>query len=176
MTATVMSPGPSARRTASVLLASVAGAAVLTLLRLPAGALIGAVIGAAVVNRIAPRQGAASTGAWVRVTGLILLGCVAGARLDHATLVILARMTVPLLAAVVGLLVLDALLAWVLVRHYGVDPLTAVMACAPGGVSEIALTAAQAGARMGVVLAVHGVRVLVVVTVALPLLLWVADR
>lgn len=164
-------PGTSARRTVTVLLASAVGAGVLTLLRLPAGALIGAVIGAAAVNRVRPAKGVRPIPVWVRVTGLVLLGCVAGASLDLSTLESLARMALPLLAAVVGLLVLDLALAWVLVRYYGVDALTAVMACAPGGVSEIALTAAQAGARMGVVLAIHGVRVLVVVTVALPLLL-----
>lgn len=170
-------PGTSARRTVAVLLASAAGAGVLTLLRLPAGALIGAVVGAAAVNRVRPTQGVRPIPVSVRVTGLVLLGCVAGARLDLSTLEALARMALPLLAAVVGLLVLDFVLAWVLVRHYNVDALTAVMACAPGGVSEIALTAEGTGARMGVVLAIHGVRVLVVVTVVLPLLLiWVAER
>lgn len=170
-------PGTTARRTVTVLLASAACAGVLTLLRLPAGPLIGAVIGAAAVNRVRPEQDARPLPAWVRVTGLVLLGCVAGARLDLSTLESLVRMALPLLAAIIGLLVLDLVLAWVLVRHYDVDALTAVMACAPGGVSEIAFTAAQAGARMGVVLAIHGVRVLVVVTVALPLLLiWVAER
>ena len=55
-------------------------------------------------------------------------------------------------------------------RRYDVDPLTAVLACAPGGVSEIAITASQLGAEVGIVLAIHTVRVLAVVLLVLPVL------
>ena len=141
------------------------------LLRVPAGPLIGAVLGTAAVNRVFPaRGGCRRLPAPVRTTGLVLLGCVAGARLDTMTLHTLGRIAVPVAGALVLLLLVDLALAALLVRRYGVDPLSAVLACAPGGLSEIAVTANELGARMGVVLAIHTVRVLTVVLLVLPLL------
>jgi uncharacterized membrane protein AbrB (regulator of aidB expression) len=64
-------------------------------------------------------------------------------------------------------------LAIVLHRRYGVDPVTALLACAPGGVSEISVLADDHNARTGVVIAVHVVRVVTVVLVVLPLLVMV---
>jgi uncharacterized protein len=157
---------------AALLLAGAAvGAWVFTLLNLPAGTLIGAVVGSAVVNR-SPWMptGARPLPVPIRVVGLALLGCAAGVRLDGDTLVALGHIALPLVASILALVVLDLVLAVVLVRRYDVDPLTAVLACAPGGVSEIAVTGAQMGAEMGVLLAIHTVRVLAVVLLVLPVL------
>jgi uncharacterized protein len=100
-----------------------------------------------------------------------LLGCAAGVRLDMQTLETLLHLIVPLLVSVGLLLALDVALATVLVRRYSVDPVTALLACAPGGVSEMAILADEANARTGIVIAIHVVRVATVVLVALPLLL-----
>lgn len=163
-----------ARDTLVLLAGGAAGGALLTLLQVPAGTLIGAVLGSAAVNRVAPAAGRARTlPAWARGAGLVLLGCVAGVRLDAGTLAALARVALPVAASIAVLLALDLLLAWVLVRRYRIDPVTAVLACAPGGVSEIAVIASRLGARMGVVLAIHSVRVLSVVLLVLPVLVLV---
>lgn len=153
-----------------------AGAAVLTLLQVPAGALVGAVIGSAIANRVRLGGAAGTLPVPVRVSGLVLLGSVAGVRLEASTLVTLTRIAAPLAGAVLTLLLLNAALALVLVRRYGIDSRTAVLACAPGGISEIAVAAEQLGARTGVVIAVHAVRVLAVVLVVLPLLVVLLAR
>lgn len=153
------------------LAAGLAGATLLSLLHVPAGAIVGAVAGSAVVSL--RRPGAPVPGG-VRLAGMVLLGCAAGVRLEPDTLHTLADLAPPLLLAVGGLLLVDVLLAVVLVRRYDVDPVTALLACAPGGVSEIALVAEGAGARTGLVVAVHVVRVVTVVVVALPLLVVLA--
>lgn len=154
-----------------LLVGGAAGAAALTTLRVPAGALIGAVVGSALVNR-ARRSSVDAEGlpAPVRTVGLILLGCTAGVQLETTTLLTLAHVAVPLVASIVVLLLLDLALAVVLARRYEIDPLTAVLACAPGGVTEIAVTASRLGARLGPVLAIHTVRVLAVVLLVLPAL------
>ncbi|MPZ93578.1 MAG: ammonia monooxygenase [Propionibacteriales bacterium] len=159
------------------------GAAALTLAKVPAGTLVGAVVGSAVANRLSARRSELpaevaqrSLPTPVRVVGMVLLGCVAGVRLDRGTLHNLAEVALPLGIGVLLLLAVNVLVAAVLVRRYGIDPLTAVLACAPGGVSEIAVTASQLGARTGVVLSVHMVRVLAVVLVVLPLLVAVLGR
>ena len=144
------------------------GASLLVLLNVPAGGIIGAVAGSAATSgfrgRPPPPYG-------VRVVGLVLLGCAAGVRLDLQTLETLLHLIVPLLVAVVLLLALDVGLATVLVHRYSVDPVTALLACAPGGVSEMSVLADEANARTGIVIAIHVVRVATVVLVALPLLL-----
>ena len=162
-----------------------AGAVALTLLQMPAGALIGAVLGAMTVNKLtdevvrrrrpvaSPAERIRGLPGWLRVAGQVLLGVMAGARLSAETLRLLAVSALPVVLSVVVLLGLTMLLARYLIRSHGVDPLTAVMAAAPGGVSELAITAQRRGAVMHVVLSIHLLRVLVVVLIALPLLLLV---
>jgi membrane AbrB-like protein len=150
-----------------------AGALLLVLLQVPAGGIVGAVAGSALASGVrgypAPARG-------VRVVGMVLLGCAAGARLEIATLQALLHLVVPILIAVATLLVLDVALAAVLTKRYGIDPVTALLACAPGGVSEMTMLALDADARTEIVVAVHVVRVATVVLVALPLLLLVLGR
>jgi hypothetical protein len=107
---------------------------------------------------------------WVRVTGFVVLGCLTGVRLEPTALGVLASIALPVLAAVGVLLLLNLLLAMLLVRRYQVDAMTAVLATAPGGLSEIVGVSLDWGARTSLVVAVHSVRVLVIVLVALPLL------
>jgi membrane AbrB-like protein len=160
-----------------------AGAALLTLLHVPAGALIGSVLGAMAMNKLTDevvrrrKPGTSITASLrglpgsLRVVGQALLGVMAGARLGAETLRMLALSAVPVILSVIALLGVTMLLARYLIRRHGVDPLTAVMAAAPGGVSELAIAAQRRGAVMHVVLSIHLFRVLVVVLIALPLLL-----
>ena len=110
------------------------------------------------------------------MVGMVLLGCAAGARLEPGTLEALLHLAIPILLGVAALLLLDVGLAAVLTRRYGVDPVTALLACAPGGVSEMTMMASDADARIEIVVAVHVVRVAAVVLVALPLLMLVLGR
>lgn len=158
------------------------GAALLTWLHVPAGALMGSVVGSMAVNGLTdaiakrriptgePRRRVRLPGA-IRIVGQVLLGVLAGAHLSSQTLHTLLVSALPVLVAVVMLLGLSLLLARYLFSRHGVDALTAVMATAPGGISELASVAEQKGAAMHVVLAIHLFRVLVVVLVVLPIVL-----
>jgi membrane AbrB-like protein len=145
-----------------------AGAGVLTALGVPAGGIIGAVLGSAAVSGA---RGVPLSPKPVRVVGLVLLGAAAGLRLDATTLGHLRSVALPLALAVLALLLAQGLLALVLCRWFRLDPVTALLAAAPGGVSEIASIADEVGARVGVVTAIHVVRVVVVVLAVLPLLM-----
>lgn len=170
-----MTQGRDGRRPAGLhaLVGGLVGGGLCVLLQVPAGGIVGAVAGSAAASgmRAHPPPPYA-----VRVAGMVLLGCAAGVRLEQATLVTLLHLALPLLLAVAALLLLDVALAAVLVRRYGVDPMTALLACAPGGVGEIAMLAHDANARTEVVVAVHVVRVVTVVLVVLPLLLLLLGR
>lgn len=167
-------PGSAASfpRAAAGLLAGAAGGLLLTWLRVPAGTLVGAVLGSAVAGsalnaRPHPVQRT------VRTAGLVLIGTVSAARLDGQTLAVLARVALPVLAAVVVLLAANAALARWLMRRHRLDAATAVLACAPGGLSELSALAADEGAHVGTVTVIHLIRVLLVVLVVLPVLVLV---
>jgi len=163
-------PAPRARDMLRVLAGAGVGATLLSVLHVPAGVLLGAVVGAALANRAIPRAGAITMPRWVRVVGFVMLGCITGVRLEPEALGVLAGVALPVLGAVCVLLVLNMALALLLVHRYRVDPMTAVLATAPGGLSEIVGVSLDWGARTSLVVAVHSVRVLVIVLVALPLL------
>lgn len=160
------------------------GASVLTLLHAPAGALIGAVSGAMAVNALSERRSARRkkhrrvSGTHIRalprplrVTGQVLLGVIAGSQLTGDTLGLLLGALAPVLGYVAALLGSTVLLARYLFIRHRIDPLTAVMSAAPGGVSELLVSAQRQGADLHVVLTIHMFRVLVVVLVVLPILI-----
>ena len=145
-----------------------AGALLLVVLQVPAGGIVGAVAGSALASGV---RGCTPPHRGVRGLGMLLLGCAAGAQLELSTLRELLHLAVPIVLAVAALLLLDVVLAAMLTRRYGVDPVTALLACASGGVGEMTMMAHDADARIEIVVAVHVVRVATVVLVALPLLL-----
>lgn len=156
--------------TLRVLVGGSVGAALLTLARVPAGAVVGAVVGSAVASTAAPRHELPRA---VRISGMILLGCVAGAQLEASSLRTLAILLAPVLLGVVILVALNIGLALLLHHRFGLDLPTAFLACTPGGVSEIAGISADLGARPEVVVSIHVLRVLIVVLGALPIVVGV---
>jgi uncharacterized protein len=150
------------------LLGGIGGGTLLTLLGVPAGGIVGAVVGSAAVSAVRARQPLSGR---VRLVGMLLLGCAAGARLEPASLRALLWLAVPLLVSLGLLIGVNVLLAFLLNRRYRIDLVTALLACAPGGLSEIAVVAEEVGARSGIVIAVHVVRVITVVVFTMPLLM-----
>jgi uncharacterized protein len=172
----VREPGRSAAGLLAPLLTGSGVGLLLTWLHLPAGALVGAVVGSALATgrraaRDRPNRRRLDTA--VRVAGMVLLGCVSAARLDQDTLRSMLRICVPVVAGVVVLLALNVVLARWLVRRRGIDSTTAVLACAPGGFSELSVMAVREGADVGTVAVVHLCRVLIVVLVLVPALVLV---
>ncbi len=165
---------PSARLVAP-LVAGAAGGLLLTWLQVPAGALLGAVLGSAAATGASSPQ-SHRLHRWVRTVGLVLLGCVSAARLDQDGLRTMLHILLPVIASVLALLVLNVLLARWLVRRHRLDSTTAVLACAPGGFSELSVVAVSEGADVGTVAVVHLVRVLAVVLVVVPVLVLVLGR
>lgn len=190
-----MMPMPNSRwqrgieRSAEVvllLLVGLAGAAALTLLSLPAGALVGSVVGAFGGNRlllalrshsdrdVSDSRGSVTIPRGIQVIGQVILGVVAGAQLSHGVLMALVSALPLILAGVAIVLLTSVIMARHLVHCHNVQPITAIVATAPGGLSELAASAQSRGADISTVLLIHVVRVLVVVLIALPLVLLLA--
>jgi membrane AbrB-like protein len=133
----------------------------------PAGALLGALAGAFVVNVAWPGPRLARV---FRTGGKSLSGMVIGLSFTPAMLGLAVGLA-PIVIAGVGVLIVTGLgMSLVLHRRFGWDLPTALYACTPGGLSELAATSEDVGANTQVVIAVHTVRVIAIVVAGPPAL------
>lgn len=143
--------------------AALVGAFLFERLRVPAGALIGAMLGGAVLNlagaSVAPAPG------WLRFVSFAVIGWLLGEQFTRDTIATLRTATVPILLVVGALLGAGALVAVVL-RWLGLDPATAFLASSPGGISQMGAISAAIGANAPLVVAAHLIRVFTVVLTA----------
>jgi membrane AbrB-like protein len=136
-------------------------------LNVPAGALLGALAGAFVVNVAWPGPRLARV---FRTGGKALSGAVVGLSFTPAMLGLAAGLA-PVVVLGVGFLIATGFgMSLVLHRRFGWDVPTALYACTPGGLSELAATSEDVGANTQVVIAVHTVRVVAIVVLGPPAL------
>ena len=154
-------------RVAGVLGSSTAGALLLTALHVPAGGLFGAVLGSAIFTWVRPSGPLPGP---YRFVGMALIGTVAGVSVRPELLPVLARLALPLAVALAVLMAVWLSLTWMLVRRAGMDQPTALLSTVPGGLSVISAVVDETRADLQTVLAVHLVRVLVVVFLGIPAL------
>ena len=105
---------------------------------------------------------------WVTNTAQVLLACSLGSRFRHSFLREAPRFMAAVLASVALVLVLCALLAFVLAWVAGVAPATILLACAPGGIAEMSITAKVLRAGVAFVTAAHVTRFAIVVLLTEP--------
>jgi len=96
----------------------------------------------------------------------VLIGCALGARFDRALLTGAPRYVAAVGATVALALALSALLAAAVAWQSGLGVPTLVLAGAPGGITEMALTARTLDLGVPVVVAAHVLRIALVVTTA----------
>ncbi|MCZ0731921.1 AbrB family transcriptional regulator [Mycolicibacterium iranicum] len=151
--------------------AAVAGAAVATLLHLPAAPLLGAMVGVALVNILHSSVfEIPSAGKWIVY---VLIGWLLGATVSRETLSQLKSAAVPIVVTVVAFLVFGLVAAVLLWKFANLDSITALLAAAPGGIAQMGAMSATAGANVPIVLTIHVLRitsVIVLMTVGLKLM------
>lgn len=150
-------------------LAALLGAALFERLGVPAGALLGSVVGVALLNTVTQLGPATDLPGPARFLAYAALGWLVGQGVTRATLAQVGRSFVPVVAVVVALLLFGLLLGWVLVRLDVMDPATSYLATSPGALSQMAAVAASVGADATLVTTVHTIRVVVLLLLA-PLL------
>lgn len=151
--------------------AAVVGAAVATLLHLPAAPLLGAMVGVAVLN-IATTSAfeIAPAGRWIIY---VFLGWLLGTAVNQETLTQLRSAVVPIVVTVVAFLLFGLIAALLLWKFTPFDSLTALLATAPGGIAQMGALSASAGANVPIVLTIHVLRitsVIVLMSVGLKLM------
>jgi membrane AbrB-like protein len=149
---------------AATLAIAAVGAVIGQRFRIPAAAFLGPTLIAAVMTL----SGAIdiSVPPLLRETAFAAIGLYIGLRFERSTLRTVARLIPAVLVSIVVLIAGCFALAWVLELTTGVSLLDAYLATTPGGLYAVLPLAFGSGADAGFVLAVQGLRVLVMVLAA----------
>lgn len=157
-----------------LLLAALVGGALFEWLGVPAGMMLGAAVGSAIINQpVITRMTRVEFPRFMRKLALVTIGLVSGVLLTWGSLQSTASIALPVVGAYLIVVLINFAFIALLMARYGIDPVTAVLAVTPGGLAEIMSLALDKKAQMSVVLTVHTVRLLALVLVLLPILLWV---
>jgi uncharacterized protein len=113
---------------------------------------------------------------WFLAVSYLLLGWTIGLRFTREILLRAFRALPQTVLSILVLLAFCGLLAWLLVRLLGVDPVTAYLATSPGGMDSAAIIAASTKVDLPFVMAQQTVRFLMVLVVGPPLSRWVARK
>lgn len=155
------------RRALLIVAAATAVGVPLNVLGVPAGAILGALVAAFVLNLALPGERLPRL---YRQLGKGLVGIAVGSSIRPEMLETIAGAIGPILLGVAALTLIGLGLGFGLHRVFGWDLPTALYSCTPGGLSELAVASEEAGARQHVVIAVHTMRVATLVVLGPPIL------
>jgi hypothetical protein len=154
---------------------AVVGALVALRARIPAAALIGPLVlaavlsGTGVVHRVTPPE-------YPRETAFALIGLQVGMRFTPDVVRQVRNLAPRIFGYVVVLLVTTGLLAWCLSAATNINLTDAYLATTPGGINAVLVTAFAAGAHTSFVFAVQTFRLFVMVLAAPPLVRWMVHH
>ncbi|MGZ6706768.1 MAG: AbrB family transcriptional regulator [Solirubrobacteraceae bacterium] len=141
------------------------GALLAARLRVPAASLMGPMIVSGIVTLAIPGGGFAVP-ALLREAGFIAIGLQVGLRFTMGTVRQVGRLLVPVLLTLAGLLLACFGLAVALAASTSVSLLDAYLATTPGGLYAVLAVAVGAGANTTFIVAVQGLRLLIMVLLA----------
>jgi uncharacterized protein len=154
---------------------AVAGVVAGRAIRLPAAMLLGPMILSGVVNLLSIGGGFAVPPV-LREVAFAVIGLRIGLRFTVATVRMVGRLLVPVTLAILGLLVACFGLAVALELTTPASLLDAYLATTPGGLYAVLAVAFGAGANTTFIIAVQGLRVLVMVLLAPVMVRWLIPR
>ena len=98
----------------------------------------------------------------VFATAYLAMGLQIGGRFRRSTLAVIKDILLPVCGTTLLLLTGSLVLAWILTREMGLDPVSAYLAATPGGLDSVAAVATELRGDTAVILTVHPVRLLCV--------------
>lgn len=113
---------------------------------------------------------------WMLNAAQLLLGCALGSRFNRGFIARAPRFVGAVVLTVAVAMMLSAIFAGALAWATGMHPATLVLATAPGGVAEMAITAKVLELGVPVVTAFHVTRVILLLTCTGPLFAWLRRR
>ncbi|HAP57164.1 MAG: AbrB family transcriptional regulator [Sphaerochaeta sp.] len=144
------------------------GGLLLRKLKLPAGALVGAMLAVMSINSFTPVFPAYPHE--LRVLVQIASGLVIGTRFSRSDVQSLKTMALPVIVLVTVLLATNLVFAFLMEHSTSLSFMTSFFACAPGGVSDLALVASDFGAVMEHVALLQLFRLTLVIIVFPPMI------
>ena len=144
------------------------GGLLLRKLKLPAGALVGAMLAVMSINSFTPVFPAYPHE--LRVLVQIASGLVIGTRFSRSDVQSLKTMALPVIVLVTVLLATNLVFAFLMEHSTSLSFMTSFFACAPGGVSDLALVASDFGAVMEHVALLQLFRLTLVIIVFPPII------
>ncbi len=143
---------------ALLLAAGLIGGYLAQLFKLPGGAALGAMLAAAAMSILLGNR-APTLPKTFDFAALVLVGVSVGATINREALASIGGLIVPALLILLVFSLVGVGLALVLRRYFGFDLMTALFATSPGGLSNMAILAKDAGGNALIVALVHLVRV-----------------
>ena len=135
-------------------------------LKVPAGALIGAMIFVALFNIY---NGEAYIPIKFKIFAQILTGGIIGLNFSRQTIMQIKEILIPLIISIFILLLFCILTGLILYKITGLDLITALFSMAPGGITDMTLAAQDMGGNTSIIAVFHFVRLTLVVGI-LPIL------
>ena len=159
---------------AALLAATAAGGFAMQRLDAPNAFVLGAL--AVAIPLTAGEFTASAVPRWLIDAAQLLLGCALGSRFNRSFLKRAPRFVGAVTISVVVAMILSALFAFALASITGIHPATLVLATAPGGIAEMAVTAKVLELGVPLVTAFHVTRVVLLLACTGPLFAWLSQR
>ncbi len=131
-------------------------------LKIPAGALVGAMIAVAIYNI---NTGKGDIPPYFKIMAQIVVGGMIGLNFNMETVHELKDLIVPALILVFGLTVFSLSLGFIISKLTGLDMITALFSSSPGGLTDMTLISEAYGAEVPKVALLHLMRLVTVITV-----------
>jgi len=139
--------------------------------RIPAGAMIGAMIAVALFNVF---TGDAFLPQNVRIITQIAAGAFIGAKVRYKDVQELRLMIKPALLMITAMIILNLIMGYIMYRVTEIDLITSLFACAPGGIIDMSLISSDLGADSSKVAVLQLVRLMSVMIIFPPLLKFIS--
>jgi len=157
-------------RLSVLLLATGLGGVILQRLNVPNAFVLGAL--AVAIPLTASELAGSAVPRWAINAAQLLLGCALGSRFNRGFLKRAPRFVASVVASIAAAMALSAVFAFGMARLTGLHPATLVLATAPGGIAEMAVTAQVLDLGVPVVTAFHVTRVMLLLVCTGPLFGW----
>jgi len=131
-------------------------------LKIPAGAMIGAMVFVAIYN-IKTSQGYIPRD--FKLVAQVVVGAMLGLNFNMESILALKKLILPSIVLVVGLTVFSLLLGILIHKITGLDLVTALFSSSPGGLTDMSLLSEAYGAQTHVVALMHLIRLTTVITI-----------
>lgn len=138
-------------------------------LKIPAGALIGAMVSVALFGMMAGKGEIPNS---VKLIAQTMVGGVIGLNFTMETFKGMKSLILPALILVVGLVLYSILLGWIIHKVSNLDLITALFCSAPGGLADMTIISEAYGANIQQVASLHLIRLVTIITMLPPIILY----